>query len=104
MARPAGFEPATFGSEVEEYLNEYTTEKQVQADFTAESFCDYWESVGWLIGKDKKPMKSWKAAIRNWVSRSRNRASPSNVQAMDNPCPAYEVDPNAEGWGHVYTG
>ena len=89
-------------SEVEEYLNEYTNEKQVQADFTAESFIDFYASKGWIVGKSR--MKDWRAALRGWISRSRNRASPSNVQAMDNPCPAYEVDPNAEGWGHVYTG
>lgn len=29
-----------------------------------ERFCDYYESVGWHVGKN--PMKSWKAACRTW--------------------------------------
>lgn len=31
----------------------------------AEQFYDYYESNGWKVGKS--PMKSWEAAIRNWV-------------------------------------
>lgn len=31
----------------------------------ADSFCDYWESVGWMRGKTK--MKDWKAAARQWA-------------------------------------
>lgn len=32
-----------------------------------ESFLDYYESKGWLVGKNK--MKDWKAAVRNWHRR-----------------------------------
>ena len=31
----------------------------------AEQFVDYYESKGWMIGKNK--MKDWKAAVRNWA-------------------------------------
>ena len=31
----------------------------------AEEFIDYYESVGWIVGKGKK-MKDWKASVRTW--------------------------------------
>lgn len=36
----------------------------------AEGFIDFYESKGWMVGKNK--MKDWKAAIRNWLKRSNN--------------------------------
>lgn len=30
----------------------------------AQSFCDFYESKGWVIGKS--PMKDWRAAVRTW--------------------------------------
>ena len=33
----------------------------------AEKFLNYYESNGWKVGKN--PMKSWRAALRNWWSR-----------------------------------
>lgn len=33
----------------------------------AEAFFDYYESVGWSVGKKK--MKDWKAAVRTWQKR-----------------------------------
>lgn len=33
-------------------------------DINAESFVDFYESKGWLIGKNK--MKDWRAAVRTW--------------------------------------
>lgn len=37
-----------------------------------EYFYDYYESVGWTIGKNK-PMKDWKAAIRTWERNNKKR-------------------------------
>ena len=34
----------------------------------ASSFCDFYESKGWVVGKAK--MKCWKAAVRNWLKGS----------------------------------
>lgn len=31
-------------------------------------FWDYYEACGWKVGS--KPMKDWKAAVRNWIRRS----------------------------------
>lgn len=33
----------------------------------AERFIDYYESNGWMVGRNK--MKDWKAAVRNWAKR-----------------------------------
>ena len=29
-------------------------------------FIDYYSSIGWKVGKTKKQMKDWKAAVRTW--------------------------------------
>ena len=38
-----------------------------QSDFDSNQFCDFYESKGWMVGKNK--MKSWKAAVRSWLNR-----------------------------------
>lgn len=43
--------------------------KSVGESIDAESFCDYWESVGWIRGRTK--MKNWKAAARQWAKNDR---------------------------------
>ena len=43
------------------------TKEEIQKEFPnfdADKFIDYYESNGWMIGKNK--MKDWKATIRNW--------------------------------------
>lgn len=39
--------------------------------FDAESFYDFYESKGWMVGKNK--MKDWKAAVRNWQRMDKER-------------------------------
>ena len=34
----------------------------------AQAFVDHYDACGWVVGKNK-PMKDWKAAVRNWVRR-----------------------------------
>ena len=46
-----------------EQVREYMQSRGTPID--ADSFCDYWESVGWMRGKTK--MKDWKAAARQWA-------------------------------------
>ena len=48
-------------------IKEYCTERKNNVD--AETFCDFYESKGWQIGKEK--MKSWKACVRTWEKSSR---------------------------------
>ena len=52
------FTPPTV-SEVEEYA------RQMGYSMDANRFWDYYESIGWMIGKNQ--MKDWKASVRRWV-------------------------------------
>ena len=49
----------------------YCAERQNGID--ARHFIDFYQSRGWLTGKSK--MKDWKAAVRNWEYRERERAA-----------------------------
>ena len=46
--------------EVEAYCNERKN------TVNAQRFIDYYDSVGWKVGRTGKPMKDWKAAVRRW--------------------------------------
>lgn len=39
-------------------------------------FVDYYASNGWMVGKNK--MKDWKAAVRGWNSREKEKAAPGS--------------------------
>lgn len=54
-------------SEVEDYLKKEKSFHPAAAKKEAEKFKNYYESNGWMVGKNK--MKKWKAAISNWISR-----------------------------------
>lgn len=69
--RGKGFIPPT----VEE-VREYCYQRQNNVD--PQTFVDFYESKGWMIGKSK--MKDWKAAVRTW---ERNRKG--SQQSTGNP-------------------
>ena len=46
-------------------VSDYCRERNNRVD--AQAFCDFYESKGWMIGKEK--MKDWKAAVRTWERR-----------------------------------
>jgi len=57
-------------NEVGNYIFKHLLEKNLTPDkikvqAEANSFVDYYESKGWLVGKT--PMKNWQAAARRWV-------------------------------------
>lgn len=61
-------------------INAYIQEQGMH--FNAESFFDYYESKGWVVGKS--PMKDWKAACRTWESnRKKNTSYMSNTKQKD---------------------
>ena len=62
-------------NEVEEYCN------QRNKGVDAETFYDFYESKGWMVGKNK--MKDWKAAVRTW-EKSRCGSKPSNYKQTTN--------------------
>ena len=53
----------------------------------AENFIDFYESKGWLIGKNK--MKDWRAAVRTWENRDGQKGRTEEKAII----PAY-----AKGW------
>ena len=57
-----------------EEVEQYCLERNNSID--AQSFIDFYESKGWMIGKNK--MKDWKAAVRTW-ERSRKQEDKGNV-------------------------
>lgn len=59
-ASPKRFQPPTM-EEIALYLNSLNVLNYQQE---AEKFWNFYESKGWMIGKNK--MKSWKAAIKTW--------------------------------------
>lgn len=56
------FTPPTY-----EQVSTYCKERNNTVD--AERFYDFYESKGWMVGKNK--MKDWKAAVRNWERSSK---------------------------------
>ena len=48
-------------------IKEYCKERNNEID--AERFFDYYETNGWVQGKNRKPIKNWKACIRTWESK-----------------------------------
>lgn len=54
-----------------EEVTEYAAHIGLTQD-DAEEFYDYFEEVGWVVGRTRKPMKSWEAGLRNW-KRNKNK-------------------------------
>jgi hypothetical protein len=44
----------------------FALENLIQID--AQAFVDHYDACGWVVGRNK-PMKDWKAAVRNWNRR-----------------------------------
>ena len=57
-----------FTPPTQEEVFEYMQERDFSHRKESEAFVNFYESKGWLVGKSK--MKDWKAAVRNWISRS----------------------------------
>jgi hypothetical protein len=55
----------------------FATENLLRID--AQAFVDHYDACGWVVGRNK-PMKDWKAAVRNW---ERRQASFVNAEKTD---------------------
>ena len=53
-----------------EEIRAYCEERQNGID--AEEFFDANESIGWVVGKTRKPMIDWQATIRTWEHNRRS--------------------------------
>lgn len=76
-----------FTPPTQEEVFEYMQERDFAHRKESEAFVNFYESKGWLVGKSK--MKDWKAAVRNWISRS---SLPKTKQVQPNVQPA-DYDP-----------
>lgn len=72
VKRSTKFNPPSF-AEVDIYM----IERGVHNQSEAVSFCDFYESKGWVVGKVK--MKSWKAAVRNWLKGYKEKSSGKDI-------------------------
>lgn len=64
-----------------EEVRDYCIERKNNID--AENFVDYYESKGWMIGKNK--MKDWKASVRTWERNKYNRKKESAYDKYERP-------------------
>ena len=63
-----------------EDVNAYCREKGYSVD--AERFVDFYESKGWMVGKNR--MKDWKAAVRNWNRSQRQELTAEAGKRQEN--------------------
>ena len=69
--------------EIKAYCNERKN------NVNAEQFFDYYESNGWMIGKN--PMQDWKAAVRSWEKYSKVHQSCVIKNDEKRTSPAYQI-------------
>ena len=55
---------STFKKPTLEEIKEYITETKATID--PQAFYDYYTKIGWVYGKNKTPIKDWKACVRTW--------------------------------------
>ena len=66
-----------------EEVSAYCSEKGYPIE--ASAFHDFYESNGWMVGKNK--MKDWRAAVRTWAQRERKSKSSKGYPPEDNNKP-----------------
>ena len=52
--------------EVEAYI------KEKKSSVNPQAFFDYYTKIGWVYGKNKLPIKDWKACVRTWERYSKD--------------------------------
>lgn len=71
--------------EIKSYMIDYGNQKGIFLDLFSEpqKLFDYYESKGWKVGNTA--MKDWKAAVRNWMGRIKERGgNNATYQPADN--------------------
>ena len=94
-----------FVKPTEEEVDAYCAERK--NGIKGAAFIDYYDSVGWVVGTSKKPMKDWKAAVRQWERKNDESVVNSNQVNRGNhtrdscqPRTAYDLKPRFAG--HKY--
>lgn len=76
-----------------EEISAYITENGYHVD--ANSFYDFYVSVGWKVGSNK-PMKDWKAAIRTWERRDNKKPAKAKTAPSASMSHNYTAEQMAE--------
>ena len=72
--------PKKFQKPTVEQVENYCKERK--NDIDAQKFVDYYDSIGWLVGK--KPMKDWKACVRTWEKKEKEvKVSKPDISTPD---------------------
>jgi len=79
-----------------EQIREYCNERR--NTINAESFFDYYEAKGWMLGTTK--MKDWKAAVRNWENRRKEERNQPQAQPEKESNFAYMMRLGEKMFGH----
>ena len=45
--------------------------KEIKSSVDPQTFYDYYTKIGWVYGKNKTPIKDWKACVRTWERNER---------------------------------
>ena len=80
-----------------EELQTYINEKGYH--FSAEAFIDYYDSVGWKIGKS--PMISWKSACNTWERKYKENNSNNNPYSKQKEISKETAYPNQKNKGYI---
>lgn len=88
----APFEPPTV-SDVANYFIEKKELPPSVAKSEAEKFLDYYETVDWVVGRNKKPMSNWKTAASGWDKRRKERETKAAQRNGSN-----DIDFESSGW------
>lgn len=94
-----------FVKPTEEEVDAYCAERK--NGIKGAAFIDYYDSVGWVVGTSKKPMKDWKAAVRQWERKNDESVVRGNQEHRGNhtrdscqPRTTYDLKPRFAG--HQY--
>lgn len=60
-------------------------------DMDVQEFIDHYEACGWVVGKNK-PMKDWKAAVRQWNRRQREFTKETRKAEGENRPSSFDTD------------
>jgi hypothetical protein len=63
---------------IEECIEHFEEKKFKNAKHEAEKFWNFYESKGWMIGKNN--MKNWHSAAANWMSDKKPQSGRAHVQ------------------------
>ena len=71
-------------------VDSYFVERGINDPNEAQSFCDFYESNGWKVGKNK--MKCWKASVRNWLKGYKEKSGSKDILAISSDSDWHKQD------------